>query len=118
MLNATNKKIAERRAQLQQVCDIIVRDFQPEKIVLFGSYANGTPTVDSDLDLMVVLPFDGSALQKAVAILRHIDILAPLDLLVRTQEQIQQRLWMGDSFMRDVLERGKVLYEANHARVD
>lgn len=113
----TNKKIERRLIQLAQVCDIIVRDFQPEKIVLFGSYAEGNPTPDSDLDLMVVMPFEGSPLKKAIAILHHLNILAPIDLLVRTQEQVQQRLQMGDSFMRNVLERGKVLYEADHARV-
>jgi hypothetical protein len=48
-------------------------------------------------------------------ILNRLNMLIPIDLLVRTPEQVQQRLEMGDSFMRDIIERGKVMYEAHHA---
>ena len=63
---------------------------------------------------MVVMPFEGDPLEQAVTMLNRLNMLLPIDLLVRTPEQIQQRLEMGDSFMRDITERGKVMYEAHH----
>ncbi len=103
------------KAQLRQICETIAREFQPERIILFGSQAYGKPTKDSDLDLLVVMPFTGDTLEQSVTILRKLNLLLPIDLLVRTPEQVQQRLALGDSFMRDIIERGKVLYEAPHA---
>lgn len=104
-----------RRAQIRQLCTRIAREFKPEKIILFGSHAYGQPTPESDLDVLVVMQFAGDPLEQAVTILNRLDMLIPIDLLVRTPQQIQQRLEMGDSFMRDIIERGKVMYEAYHA---
>ena len=81
---------------------------------LYG-HAYGQPTPESDLDLMVVMQFEGDPLEQAVTILNRLNMLIPIDLLVRTPEQVQQRLEMGDSFMRDIIERGKVMYEAHYA---
>jgi len=92
----------------------IVRAYHPERIVLFGSYAYGTPTVDSDVDLLVVLPFEGKGSRKAVEILNTVNPAFPVDLLVRTPEQLQQRLAWNDFFLREVIEKGKILYEATH----
>ena len=103
------------KVQLRQICELIAREFQPERIILFGSQAYGKPTADSDLDLLVVMPFTGDALEQAVTILRKLNLLLPIDLLVKTPEQVQQRLALGDGFMREIIERGKVLYEAPHA---
>ena len=110
--------VHQRREQIQEVCEAIVGRFNPEKIVLFGSYATGEPNSDSDVDLLVVMPFEGSPFRQAAAILDHIVHtvgVIPMDLLVRTAEQVQERLKIGDSFMREILERGKVMYEADHA---
>jgi predicted nucleotidyltransferase len=104
-----------RRAHIRQLCKRIVQEFKPEKIILFGSHAYGQPTPESDLDLLVVMQFDGDPLEQAVAILNRINVLLPIDLLVRTPEQIRLRLEMGDRFMRDIVEQGKVMYEAHHA---
>ena len=92
----------------------IVQAYHPERIVLFGSYAYGTPTVDSDVDLLVVLPFEGKGARKAVEILDTVHPEFPVDLLVRTPEQVRQRLAWNDFFLREVIERGKILYEATH----
>jgi hypothetical protein len=64
---------------------------------------------------MVIMRFEGDPLEKSVAILKHLNLLLPIDLLVKTPEQVEQRLKMGDSFIREIVERGKVLYEASHA---
>ena len=108
-------KVPSRRAQIRQLCTRITREFKPEKIILFGSHAYGRPTPESDLDVMVVMQFEGDPLEQAVTMLNRLNMLIPIDLLARTPEQIQQRLGMGDSFIRDIMERGKVMYEAHHA---
>ncbi|MGH9838815.1 MAG: nucleotidyltransferase domain-containing protein [Blastocatellia bacterium] len=107
--------IANRRkrlAHIERLCERIAREFEPEKIVLFGSQAYGNPTDDSDIDLLVVMPYSGSPLRKAGEILSQLQIWMPVDLIVRSAEDIEQRLWLGDRFMREVLDRGKVMYEA------
>jgi predicted nucleotidyltransferase len=107
---------ARRRKQIRLACDAIAREFHPEKILLFGSYASGQPGPDSDIDLLVVMPFEGSPFRQASAVLGHVVHtvgVLPMDLLVRTPEQVGARLQMGDSFMREIIERGKVMYEAD-----
>ena len=106
---------AQRSTYIRQVCDRIVERYHPEKIILFGSHAYGQPTPESDLDLLVVMPFAGGYFHQAARIRQHLGLPIPLDLLVRTPEQLQHRLEIGDSFMREIVERGKVMYEADHA---
>lgn len=100
--------------EIKELSDQIVREFQPRKIILFGSHAYGKPTWDSDVDLLVVMPFKGKPNRQAVRIRSRIDTAVGLDLLVRAPQQISQRLAMGDTFMLDILERGKVVYEAHN----
>ncbi len=108
-------KTQTTKEQLKQVCALIAREFQPERIILFGSHAYGNPTADSDFDLLIVMRFAGDPLEQAVTILKKLNLLLPIDLLVKTPEQVKQRLELGDRFMREIVERGKVLYEAAHA---
>lgn len=110
--------LSERRKQIRRVRDAIVREFQPDRIVLFGSYACGKPRSDSDVDLLVVMPFHGSPFRQAALILGHVVRtvgVLPMDLIVRTADQVQRRVNIGDSFMREINEHGKVIYEANHS---
>lgn len=104
--------------QIQNFCQEVVEKFYPDKIILFGSYAYGKPTLDSDVDLLVILPFEGVPAKKAVEILLAIDYHFPLDLLVRTPKEVQKRIEMGDFFIQEILQKGRVLYEANYAGVD
>jgi uncharacterized protein len=104
--------------QIQALSQQIIDKFQPERIILFGSYAYGEPTADSDVDLLVILPFQEMPVQKAIAIRQQIKAPFPLDLMARTPEYIQQRLEMGDFFIQDVIQNGRVLYEADYARMD
>ena len=99
--------------QIRQLSQRIARQFNPERIVLFGSHARGRPTADSDVDLLVVLSHQGRAVEKSVEIRMQVRPPFPLDLLVRTPGKIRQRMDMGDTFIRDIMEKGKVLYEAN-----
>lgn len=110
--------LSQRRKQIRIVCESIVREFHPEKIVLFGSYAYGKPRQDSEVDLLVVMPFEGSPFRQAALILGHVVRtvgVIPMDLVVRTAEQVRERVQIGDSFMQEISERGKIIYEGNHA---
>jgi len=100
------------KAQIQSFCRRLAQEYQPLKVVLFGSHANGKPTRDSDVDLLVILPFEGEAVDRSVEMRLRLRPPFPIDLLVRTPEMIARRLSMGDGFMREILEKGRVLYEA------
>ncbi len=101
--------------EIESLRDSIVRAFRPRRIVLFGSYAYGKPTEDSDLDLLVILPFEGKPARKAIEIRSKLNPKVPLELLVRTPEQVANRIADHDWFMREIMERGRVLYEADHS---
>jgi len=92
----------------------IAREFRPERVILFGSYASGSPTPDSDVDLLIVMPFEGKSAAKSVEIRLSTRPPFPVDLIVRTPEAVRKRLEIGDAFMQDILRTGKVLYEADH----
>ncbi len=93
----------------------VARRFQPEKIILFGSYAYGKPTPDSDVDLLVVMPCKRRPLDQALAIRLAIKAGFPLDLIVRTPAEVRRRLAGGDFFLREITEKGTVLHDAAHA---
>jgi predicted nucleotidyltransferase len=94
----------------------IAEEFHPEKIILFGSYAYGTPHDDSDVDLLVVMPASNLHSQ-AVRIRLRLAAPFPLDLLVRTPQQMAWRLREGESFTTTVVSQGKVLYEKDDQAV-
>lgn len=101
-------------ASIRELTERIVQEFHPQCIILFGSYAYGTPGADSDVDLLVILPCESKGSSKAVEILNRVNPKFPVDLLVRTPEQVRQRLAWNDFFLREIMEKGKVLYEAAH----
>jgi uncharacterized protein len=103
--------------QIQSLADRIAAEFQPERIILFGSYAYGTPGPDSDVDMLVVLPFDGKGFWKSLEILNRVKPLFPLDLLARRPDDTIRRQALGDPLIREALTRGKVLYERSGAGV-
>src|SRR5438552_18608034 len=88
----------------------VAERFRPEKIILFGSYAYGQPHADSDVDLLVVMPARNQ-LDQAFKI--HSTLLPPfpLDIIVRTPKNLEWRLQEGDWFLREIVSKGKVLYE-------
>lgn len=95
----------------------VAESFQPEKIILFGSQAYGEPHDDSDVDILVVMPA-ANAMEQAIRIRRKTDHPFPLDLIVRTPKDLAWRLEEGDWFLREICEKGKVLYEQGRARAN
>ena len=94
-----------------QLSQRIAERFLPERIVLFGSHADGTATEDSDVDILVVLPFEGKGFRKSLEILNGCDPRFPIDLLARSPEDTARRYAEGDPLIREALDHGKVLYE-------
>jgi predicted nucleotidyltransferase len=95
----------------------IAERFRPEKIILFGSYAYGTPHPDSDVDLLVVMPAP-DMVNQAVRIRLSLPPRGfPLDLIVRTPEYLRRRLEGEDWFLREIVGQGKILYEARNEGV-
>lgn len=97
---------------LDEITTRLVQGLRPEKIILFGSYAYGAPTVDSDLDLLVIF---STELQGADRFLKVSNLLrprpVPMDILVRTPAEIQMALTAGDPFLTEILTKGRLLYE-------
>lgn len=99
---------------LEKITQRIVKAFQPDKIILFGSYAYGQPAFKSDVDLLVVMNrfrsksvFERDRLVTSVARPHGI----ALDVLVRTPKEVAYRLKIGDRFFREVMTKGEVLHE-------
>jgi predicted nucleotidyltransferase len=96
--------------QIAAYCRVLAREFRPKRIILFGSYAAGCATPDSDVDLIVVMPFHGDTSDQVVAIRGRAEAPFPMDLLLWKPNRMRRR----DSFTRSVLKDGKIMYEARH----
>src|SRR5207244_3622466 len=94
----------------------IAERFRPEKIILFGSYAYGTPHADSDVDLLVIMPAYNQ-LSQAYKIRLALTAPFPMDLIVRAPKEMKWRLEEGDLFHTEIVSKGKVLYEKGDPRV-
>ncbi len=105
-----NQRIPRR--EINAVVRRIADKFDPERIILFGSYAYGKPHRYSDVDLLVVMKTKKRPLAQAVEISRA---LSPhpfgMDILVRAPDELQKRIEMGDYFIREIVTKGQVLYE-------
>lgn len=91
----------------------IVTELKPEKIILFGSYAYGNPTPDSDVDLLVIMKTTAREIDRYVAVSNLLyPRQFPVDILVKTPKEINaEARKRGNFFMREILSKGKVLYE-------
>jgi uncharacterized protein len=103
--------------EIQAVGERIGREFHPQRVILFGSHAQGTAREDSDVDLLVIMPFRGRSFAKSIEVLAKVQPRFPVDLLVRTPQEVRRRIAMGDYFIQDIVETGKVLYETDRRRV-
>ena len=97
---------------IQKIVQQIVAHCQPQKVILFGSYAHGTPTADSDVDLLVVMETEEAPLHAAARIAAAVDHPCALDILVRRPADLEASLARQGVFATEVLTTGVVLYEA------
>ena len=102
---------------IQGVCKRIVEQCNPDRVILFGSYAYGEPTADSDVDFLIIMSFEGRSVDKAVEIRMAVDIPFACDLVIKTPEDARRRYEEFDPIMRYAFNHGKVLYERDRKRV-
>ena len=100
---------------LAEIVHRIVTALLPEKIVLFGSYAYSRPLDDSDVDLLVILETPARPIDRYLAVSRLLRPRPfPLDILVKTPDEIRQGLEQGSAFIREIITQGRVLYERSN----
>ena len=103
---------------IRRVTRQVVEQFHPQKVILFGSYAYGQPTEDSDVDLLVVMPTEENPLHTAARISAAVDHPFPLDLLVIRPSDLVVALQEQNIFETEVVKKGVILYEAEDQGVD
>ncbi|KAF0109216.1 MAG: DNA polymerase subunit beta [Anaerolineaceae bacterium] len=97
---------------LQPAVRKIVAELNPEKVILFGSFAYGAPNPHSDVDLLVIMNTRAPHKDRSWAVSRLLlPRPFPVDILVKTPQEVERDLASGDFFVREILTRGKVLYE-------
>ncbi len=97
--------------EIEDITRQIVKKYKPEKIILYGSFASGEPTKDSDVDLFIVKRTKKKRTQRHLEIDRMLlDRTLPLDILIYTPEEIKNRLSLGDFFIENIINQGKIIY--------
>ncbi len=96
---------------IREIKDCIVGTVHPDKIIIFGSYAYGTPTKDSDLDLLVIMPSD-EPMHKRVLPIRKLlrDFHVPKDIIVYTPDEVEKWKNVTNAFITSIMKKGKVIY--------
>ena len=105
----------EIRKFIKDMVDKVVQEYQPEKVILFGSYAYGRPDPDSDIDLLIIKQTQERPIDRRVAVIRIIydpSLRVPVEPIVLTPGEIHLRQEIGDPFLEEVLTKGEVLYAA------
>ncbi len=92
----------------------IAESFHVHKIILFGSHADAMATEDSDVDLLVLMDYEGHPARMAATIRQSLPFDLPLDLIVKTPRDFDNRIRKGDFFLKEISEKGKLLYAASH----
>ena len=101
------------RSKIRSFCKAVAKQFRPRRIILFGSYAYGKPTENSDVDLLVIMGrtrYRGE--RMSLRIRNAMPASFPMDLLVRTPAEISKRLRWGDSFTHEVIKKGEIMYDS------
>jgi len=99
--------------QIRELADRIAREFDPERIILFGSHAYGTPRAESDVDLLVIMEHQGSTFDKSLEIWSEVRPGFSADIMVRDPADVTRRYSQFDPLIREALDRGTILYERN-----
>jgi len=103
----------KNRKMIQEILDKIVDTYKPEKVILFGSYAYGSPDEDSDIDFLIVKNTAERPIDRRLYIRRIVSNpkrLVPFEPIVLTNEELKERLEIGDQFIQEILVKGEVLY--------
>ena len=97
--------------KIKKIVDQIKKKYKPEKVILFGSFAYGKPNKDSDVDLFIVKKTKETRIKRHLKVDRMLlDRDIPLDILVYTPQEIKKRISLGDFFIKNIIQKGKILY--------
>lgn len=103
----------DKKEIVTRIVERVKTQYRPQKIIIFGSYAWGNPTKDSDVDLLIVKETNEKHRERSLEVRRILNkenAFVGIDILVYTPEEFAKRIEMGDSFLSKILRRGKVLY--------
>jgi uncharacterized protein len=100
---------------IQEMISRIAAQFKPKQIILFGSYAYGKPRPESDIDLLIIMETTLRESEQALKIRQFINPLFGVDILVYTPSRLMQRIHLGDTFLKEITEKGLLLYESADA---
>ena len=101
------------RELIQRITEKIVNEYQPKRIILFGSFVYGNPTEDSDIDLLIIKETGKRSIDRWIEVkrlVRDIAPLVPVSPLVYTPQELEERTAIKDFFIEEILEKGEVLY--------
>jgi len=104
------------KEEIERIIHSIRNEYEPDKIILFGSYSTGLANEDSDLDLLIIKDSDKTRIERGIEIkklLRKYKMCFPIDLLIYTPNELMQENLGKNSFINNVLKDGKVVYERN-----
>jgi len=107
------KEPAKTRTEIEKIVSRVVKGYQPEKIILFGSYAYGEPNADSDLDLLIIKKTSERFIDRLIHVRKIVSDpkrSIPLGPIVLTPDEIEERLAIGDKFVEEIVTKGKVIY--------
>lgn len=103
--------IMNRNKKIKEIVNKIKSQFRPQKIILFGSYAWGKPSEDSDIDLFLIMESSLRRDERACQIQKiFADRTFPLDIIVYTPKEVEESLKRGNPFIKEILSKGGVLY--------
>jgi len=100
------------REQVVAFLERLIELYQPERILVFGSYANGQPGGDSDIDFLVIMPYEGRRTEKAIDVVLSIPRKFPLDLLVRSRQEVADLENSDDWIGWVAVQEGREVYAA------
>lgn len=97
--------------EIRKITYQVIKNYKPQKIILVGSAARGKPSRDSDIDMLIIKKTSGSKFDRIRKVLLLVDYNLPFEPLVYTPQEIEERKKLGDSFILEALNQGKILYE-------
>lgn len=101
--------------QIYEIVNKIVNKYHPLRVILFGSYGDGVPHENSDVDFLVILQSVENRIQKASEIHNDVYCGFPFDVIVHSEHSLSERLNKEDFFLQEITQNGTLLYEAAHA---
>ena len=104
-----NKKLYQQ--EVENITQTLKTNYQPEKIILFGSCANGKIKSSSDIDMLIIKKSNKRRIDRIKEVLMMIDNNLPFEPLIYTPQEIKKRIELDDFFIKNIVKKGKILYE-------